>query len=84
MTSIIAFHTKQFILSNPFHIQINHIQSSGLSDIDSVNAHESIHDGLSAVGGYGIAHAVCHHVNAHAALQADAAGDFAVFYCYSV
>ena len=72
------------LLSNPFHIQPSHAQSTSLSDVDSVNPHEGIHHGLAAVGRYGVAHAVGDHINGHPFFYTDTAGQFRVFYCDSV
>ena len=71
---------------HPFAIQPHHIQCASFSDVYSVNAHESIRHGLTAVGGPGVAHAVCHHINAHAAFQANAVAVFAVhdLFCWKI
>ena len=71
-------------LSYPFHIQISHAQSTGFFDINSVNSHKSIRNGLAAVGRYGVAHAVAWHIHRHSFFHTDAAGLFRVLYCDSV
>ena len=60
------------LLPNPFTIQINSIQTSSLLDVNAIDAHEGIDDGLTAIGNYGVAETVADDLDRHARLDADA------------
>ena len=62
----------RLILSDSLAVQEDGAEGAGFFDVYAVDAHEGIDDGLSAIGGYGIAHCVGHNVNRHSALYADA------------
>lgn len=64
------------ILSYPLHIQPSHAQSTGLSNVNSINPHEGIHHGLAAVGRYWVAHTVAWHINGHSFFHTDAVSQF--------
>ena len=66
------------------NVQIHHVQCPNFADVDAVDAHKGISDGLTAVGGYGVGDVVGNNFHAHAAFDADAIAVLAAFDGYSV
>lgn len=73
---IVAYDCE--ILSNSFNIKFHHIQASSLFDVDAVDAHEGIDDGLASVGDDGVTHSLGDYLHTHAWLYADAVAVFGV------
>lgn len=70
-------------LPHLFNIQINHIQSARLLDVQTIDTHKGIGHKLAAVGGDGIAKRGGGHIYRHAALEADAVVVFHLLHCNS-
>ena len=65
-------------------IEIYHVERTGLFDIDTVDAHECVDDGLAAVCGYWIGEGVGHDIHGHAFVETDSVAHSVLFDCDSV
>ena len=73
---IVAYDCE--ILSNSFNIKFHHIQASSLFDVDAVDAHEGIDDGLASVGDDGVTHTLSHDLDCHTRLNTNTVNLFTV------
>ena len=65
-------------------IEIYHVEGTGLFDIDTVDAHECVDDGLAAVCGHRVGEGVGHDIHGHAFVETDSVAHSVLFDCDSV
>ena len=60
------------ILSDSFNVKVTHVEGAGTAQVDTIDAHEGMGDGLAAVGEDWVAHGLGNHLDTHAGFDADA------------
>ena len=63
---------REISSSDPLNKQVDRVEAAGFFDVDAVEAHEGVDNGLAAVRGDGVAHVACNNLYRHARFNQNA------------